>query len=122
MRHLGFAFLTLICLDSVIKNYFPTFISSWSHSIERLCISYLLLWPHPENAGSNILLQILLFSTKDSHNVHCLASLPEMKRLLTGTVPVNNSVLTGTVPINNSLLEGTVTVNNLLLTRTIDFT
>ena len=27
------------------------------------------------------------------------------KRLLTGTVPVNNSLLTGTVPVNNSLFH-----------------
>ena len=30
------------------------------------------------------------------------------KRLLTGTVPVNNFLLTGTVPVNNSLLTGTL--------------
>ena len=40
------------------------------------------------------------------------------KRLLTGTVPVNNSLLTGTVPVNNFLLTGTVPVNNSLLTGT----
>ena len=38
-------------------------------------------------------------------------------RLLTGTLPVNNSLLTGTVPVNNSLLTGTVPGNNILLTR-----
>ena len=41
------------------------------------------------------------------------------KRLLTGTVPVNNSLLTGTVPVNNFLLTGTVPVNNFLLTGTV---
>ena len=39
-------------------------------------------------------------------------------KLLTGTVPVNNSLLTGTVPVNNFLLTGTVPVNNSLLTGT----
>ena len=31
-----------------------------------------------------------------------------MKRLVTGTDPVNNSLLTGTVPVNKSLLTGTI--------------
>ena len=39
-----------------------------------------------------------------------------MKRLLTGTLPVNNSLMTGTVPVNNFLLTGTVRVNYFLLT------
>ena len=30
------------------------------------------------------------------------------KKLLTGTVQVNNFLLTGTVPVNNSLLTGTL--------------
>ena len=41
------------------------------------------------------------------------------KRLLTGTLPVNNYLLTGTVPANKSLLTGTVSVNNSLLTGII---
>ena len=40
------------------------------------------------------------------------------KRLLTGTIPVNNSLLTGTVPVNNFLLTGTVPVDKSLLTGT----
>ena len=40
------------------------------------------------------------------------------KRLLTGTLPVNNSLLTGTVLVNNSLLTGIVRVINSLLTVT----
>ena len=39
-------------------------------------------------------------------------------KLLTGTVPVNNSLLTWTVPVNNSLLTQTVPVINSLLTGT----
>ena len=41
------------------------------------------------------------------------------KRLLTGTLPVNNSLLTGTLPVNNSLLTGTVPANKSLLTGTV---
>ena len=41
------------------------------------------------------------------------------KRLLTGTLLVNNSLLTGTVPVNISLLTETVLVNNTLLTQTV---
>ena len=41
------------------------------------------------------------------------------KRLLTGTLPVNNSLLTGTVPVNNSLLTRTVPVNKSLSTGTV---
>ena len=40
------------------------------------------------------------------------------KRLLTRTLPVNNSLLTGTVLVNNSLLTRTTLVNNSLLTAT----
>ena len=35
------------------------------------------------------------------------------KRLLTGTLPANNSLLTGTVPANNLLFTGTVPANIL---------
>ena len=41
------------------------------------------------------------------------------KRLLTGTLPVNNSFLTRIVPAKKSLLTGTVPVNNSLLTGTL---
>ena len=40
------------------------------------------------------------------------------ERLLTGTIPVNNSLLTGNVRVNNFLLTGTVPVNKSLLTGT----
>ena len=43
------------------------------------------------------------------------------KRLLTGTLPVNDSLLTGTVPVNTFLLTGTVSDNYFLLTGTVPF-
>ena len=54
----------------------------------------------------------------DFVNIFCYAYHLWMK-LLTETVPVNNSLLTGTVPVNNSQLTGTVPVNNSLLTGTL---
>ena len=61
----------------------------------------------------------LLTGTLPVNNSLLTGTVPVNYSLLTGTVPVNYSLLTGMVPVNKSLLTGTVPVNSLLLTGTL---